>query len=81
MTEYPEEAVTTLATIAAPWSREIVAQRVDHESGLRILRLRIKEGRSRFTIIDLDAPTVAALTAVMASWSEGSPGTVGPGEL
>ena len=70
-TKHPAETITTLATIAAPWSREIMAQRVDHESGLQILRLRIKEGRSRFTIIDLDAPTVEALMAVMTEWSEG----------
>ena len=67
----PQETVTTLATIAAPWSREILAQKVEHDSGLQILRLRIKEGRSRFTIIDLDAPTVDALMAVMTEWSEG----------
>lgn len=72
--KHPEEAVTTLATIAAPWSREIVAQRVEHDSGLHILRLRIKEGRSRFTIIDLDAPTVEAVMAVMAEWTKGTSG-------
>jgi hypothetical protein len=66
---HPEETVTTLATLAAPWSREIVAQSVEHDSGLRMLRLRIKEGRSRFTILDLDRPTVDALMAVMGEWS------------
>jgi hypothetical protein len=64
----PEETVTELALINAPWSREIRLQRVDHESGLGILRMRIKEGRARFTIIDLDRPTVDKLMAVMGEW-------------
>ncbi|OAN50580.1 hypothetical protein A6A04_17920 [Paramagnetospirillum marisnigri] len=68
---HPEEAVATLATINAPWSREITFQQVDHDSGLKILRMRIKEGRARFTIIDLDQPTVAAMRAVMDQWSGG----------
>lgn len=67
--KHPEETVTPLATIAAPWSRELTLSAVDHDSGLKILRLRIKEGRSRFTIIDLDRPTVDALMAVMGDWS------------
>jgi hypothetical protein len=67
-TRHPEECVTTLATLDAPWSREIVVQRVEHDSGLGLMRLRIKEGRSRFTILDLDAPTVDALMAAMAEW-------------
>ena len=56
--EFAKEDVTQLATLAAPWSREISFSAVDHESGLRILRMRIKEGRARFTIIDLDEKTV-----------------------
>ena len=68
---HPQEAVTTLATINAPWSREITLQKVDHDSGLEILRMRIKEGRARFTIIDLDQPTVDALMMVMGEWRRG----------
>ncbi|CAA7626935.1 conserved hypothetical protein [Candidatus Terasakiella magnetica] len=67
---FAEEVVTALATLAAPWSREIVVQRVDHESGLKMLRLRIKEGRARFTILDLDEPTVAELMRVMGGWRD-----------
>lgn len=67
---HPEEIITPLATINAPWSRELTLSAVEHDSGLNILRLRIKEGRARFTIIDLDKPTVEALMAVMGEWSE-----------
>lgn len=65
---HPEEQVTTLDVINAPWSREITVQRVDHDSGMEILRLRIKEGRARFTIIDLDRPTVDRLMTLMEGW-------------
>ena len=67
--EFAKEDVTPLATLAAPWSREISFSAVDHESGLRILRLRIKEGRARFTIIDLDERTVGEMMAVMGDWA------------
>lgn len=67
--DFPKEDVTTLATLAAPWSREISFSAVDHESGLRILRMRIKEGRARFTIVDLDEKTVGEMMAVMGNWA------------
>ncbi|MBI5163982.1 MAG: hypothetical protein HY985_08775 [Magnetospirillum sp.] len=69
--EYTGETVTTVATIAAPWSRQITLQTVAHESGLRTMRMRIKEGRARFTIIDLDPPTAKALVDILAPWAEG----------
>lgn len=70
----PEEKITTLATIAAPWSREVTLQAVDHESGLKILRMRIKEGRARFTIIDLDVPTAKTLADTLLEWAKASEG-------
>ena len=76
-TDNPECAkadVTPLATLAAPWSREISFSAVDHESGMRILRMRIKEGRARFTIVDLDEKTVAEVMAVMGAWVTASCG-------
>jgi hypothetical protein len=66
---FPEEKVTTLATIAAPWGREVMLQSVDHESGLRMLRVRIREGRARFTVLDLDATTARAWAAAMGEWA------------
>ena len=55
-----EETVAPLAEIAAPYGREVVLQDVTHESGMRMLRLRIREGH-RFTIMDLDADTATLL--------------------
>lgn len=67
--KFPEETITPLQVIEAPWSREITLQAVDHESGLRMLRLRIKEGRARFTIIDLDERTARTLAGVLTEWA------------
>ena len=69
MTAFPEEKITPLTTLQAPWGREVTLQAVEHDSGLKMLRVRIKEGRSRFTIFDLDAPTAAAWAEVMARWA------------
>lgn len=68
--EFAKEDVTPLATLAAPWSREVSFSSVQHESGMRILRMRIKEGRARFTIIDLDEKTVGEMMAVMGDWAK-----------
>ena len=67
--KFPEETITTVATLAAPFSREITLQTVDQESGLRMMRMRIKEGRARFTIIDLDPPTAKSLVEIMGAWA------------
>ncbi|MGE5545901.1 MAG: DUF6967 family protein [Solirubrobacterales bacterium] len=68
--KFAEENVTPLATLNAPWSREVSLSAVDHESGLRMLRVRIKEGRARFTILDLDPPTARAWAEAMLEWAD-----------
>ncbi|MCA1909368.1 MAG: hypothetical protein LDL39_13495 [Magnetospirillum sp.] len=65
-----EEKITPLAEIEAPWSRQLSLSAVDHDSGLRMLRLRIKEGRARFTIIDLDERTARELADQLRDWAE-----------
>jgi len=52
----------------APWGREITLDNVDHESGLRMLRITVREGR-RFTIFDLDAETAAHWGSALTNWS------------
>lgn len=56
--------------IDAPYRREIVFQDVVHESGMRMLRIRIREGR-RFTILDIDAATAESWTDIMDRWRKG----------
>ncbi len=63
-----QEAVTSLDKFPTPFGREMEFQDVRHESGLRMLRVRIREGR-RFTILDLDAPTVAQCLQIMTGWT------------
>jgi hypothetical protein len=69
--EFPAETVTPVATLDAPWSREISFTKVDHESGLRLMKMRIKEGRARFTIVDLDEATAREMARVLSDWADG----------
>lgn len=65
MDDTGDAEVTHLGRIDAPWGKEIVAQALAYPSGLRMARLRIREGR-RFTVLDVDAPTAAWLTGTLA---------------
>lgn len=67
--DFAAETTTPIATLEAPWSREISLSAVDHESGLRMLKMRIKEGRARFTIIDLDEKTARDLARLLSEWA------------
>lgn len=64
-----EPEVTELKRIAAPFRREIVLQDVLHESGMRLLRVRIREG-TRFTILDIDVPTAESWASAMQAWAD-----------
>lgn len=59
-----------IGRIDAPYRREVVLQDVVHESGMRMLRIRIREGR-RFTIVDIDAPTAETWADIMTRWARG----------
>lgn len=65
------ETVTELDRFAAPWNREVTLQAVRHESGLAMLRVRIREGR-RFTVFDIDAETAARWAETMGEWARGA---------
>jgi len=67
-----EEVVKALTKISAPYGREVVLESVEHESNLRMLRIRIREG-SRFTIMDIDADTAECWSTVMSAWASKSP--------
>jgi len=64
-----EPVVTDIARIDAPYRRQVVLQDVAHESGLKLLRVRIREG-TRFTILDIDAPTARLWGDEMRAWAE-----------
>ena len=63
-----EESVTLLTTIDAPYGKRVVLEEVDYESGLKMLRIRIREG-NRFTVLDLDADTAASWSTAMSAWA------------
>lgn len=69
--------ITDIERIDAPYRRQILLQHVAHESGLKLMRLRIREG-SRFTILDIDAPTARTWGEQMLAWSAAN--AVDPGE-
>ena len=59
---------TRLETIAAPYGREVRLEDVSFESGMRLMRVTIREGR-RITILDVDAPTAALWGKTMSAWA------------
>ena len=65
------EVKTRIATIAAPYRREIWLDELRFESGMRLLRVTIKEG-ARFTQIDLDAETADRWAKIMLDWTGAS---------
>ncbi|MDP1668216.1 DUF6967 family protein [Phaeovulum sp.] len=65
-----EPNVTDLVRIKAPYTRDVLLQEVAHDSGMVLLRVRIREGR-RFTILDLDAETARLWGGAMVDWAAG----------
>ena len=63
------ETVSELDKIAAPYGREIKLENVAYENGMRVLRIRIREGK-RFTTMDIDENTASRWSAVMSAWVE-----------
>lgn len=66
-----EEIKTRIATLEAPYRREIWLDEVRFESGMRLLRVTIKEGR-RFTQLDLDEATADQWGQAMLDWAHRS---------
>ena len=66
------------STIQAPYGRAIRLDEVDFESGMRMLRVTIREG-GRFTILDLDASTAAQWGRAMDDWAQGENARSTPG--
>lgn len=71
-----EAVVTDIEQIEAPYRRLVLLQDVAHESGLKLLRIRIREG-TRFTILDLDAATAQRWAALMAQWAADNQSSAG----
>ena len=63
----PQEIISELAKIEVPFGKEINFQDIKHESGLQMMRIRIKEG-SRFTILDIDHETAKKWGIIFDTW-------------
>jgi hypothetical protein len=63
------ETVTPLDDFKAPYGRQVALEDIVHESGMRLLRIRIREG-TRFTIMELDPGTASHWGAAMQTWAE-----------
>ncbi len=64
MDETGEAEVIELGRVTAPWGKELVVQALHYGSGMRLARLRIREGH-RFTMLDVDAATADWLTEIL----------------
>ena len=62
-----EQSVTDLETIDAPWNKTVTLQEISYPGGMKMLRLRIKEGR-RFTDLELDSGTLGILSNSLQDW-------------
>lgn len=53
----------------APYNKKIKLENIEHESGMTMIRMLIREG-SRFTTLDLDPKTAQIMGQHMLTWSE-----------
>ena len=60
---------TRSPTIAAPYGREIRLDDVAYESGMKLLRVTIREG-ARYTMLEIDAATALDWADEMRKWAE-----------
>ena len=63
------ETVTQLETFLAPYGREVRLQDVAYESGMRLMRVTIREGR-RFTTLEIDPATAAEWGSALSQWAK-----------
>ncbi len=67
-----EEIKIRLAEIDAPYRREVMLDEVRFESGMRLLRVTIREGH-RITQLDLDVDTAVQWSRTMSDWASRNP--------
>jgi hypothetical protein len=67
------ETKERLDTLTAPYGREIRLDDVGFESGMRLLRITIREG-ARITVLDIDPPTARKWACVMQQWAQSQKG-------
>jgi len=63
------ETKERLETLTAPYGREVRLDDVRFESGMRLLRVTIREG-TRITVLDIDPATALSWANTMTQWAE-----------
>lgn len=67
-----QDIVLPVDEFDAPYGRKVKFESIEYASGMRMLRLRIREG-SRFTVLELDQASARRWIAAMASWADSLP--------
>lgn len=62
------ETATRLEKFLVPYGREIILENIEYENGMRVLRMRIREG-NRFTVLDLDPGSAGHLASALGDWA------------
>lgn len=58
-----------LAAFTLPYSRKAELREYTYDSGMKMLRLVLREGK-RITQVDMDAETARAMAGEMLKWAE-----------
>ena len=66
-----EERIREIAELELPFRRRARIREVTHESGLRMVRLILIEGK-RITQVDLDPDTARQLAALLSATADGA---------
>lgn len=64
-----DDNLTDLAEFQLPYSRKAQLREVTFDSGMKMLRLVLREGR-RITQVDLDPASARAIAEAMNGWAE-----------
>jgi len=64
--------VERLAEIEAPYRRKVLLEEATYESGMKLLRVTLREGH-RITMVDVDAEAADAIAKVLAEWASRQP--------
>lgn len=71
------QKVTEIVEFEAPWGRVVGLQDVVYEGGMRLLRLRIREGR-RLTDLELTPDNARQLAQAVMDWARDAGEEVAP---
>ncbi len=67
------EDLRDLAEFALPYSRKAELREYTYDSGMKMLRLVLREGK-RITQVDVDAEIARAMAAEMLAWADAQSG-------